>query len=170
MKNTFKLLAFSIFTIIASNSYAGAGAISGIPLTTYSSTDETVASIGLRLEFGDVVKPSVVVTVRRTETDKSKDVSGALADIAIPLNSDGSFKPTFRIMGIFGNTNTQGTAGAGFDFSKNQPLLGLGVKSGNVDGGVHISADGISPYIGASTDGGPAKRKEKTVIVYPSDN
>ncbi|MBL1406587.1 MAG: hypothetical protein COC00_011430 [Rhizobiales bacterium] len=159
-----RILAFTIFSIISTASFAGVRI--GTPVTTFSNNNETVASIGLRLEFGDVVKPSVVVTVRRTETNKNNDVSGALADIAIPLNTDGSFKPTFRIMGIFGDTNAQGTAGAGFDFAKKLPILSLGVRGRNVDGGVNISADGISPFIAGSTDGGPAKRKEKTIITF----
>lgn len=164
MHKLFGIIAFGIVSIISSVSFAGPLVIA--PVDIYSSTDETVASIGLRLEFGDVVKPSVVLAVRRTETDKSNDVTGALADIAIPLNGDGSFKPTFRIMGIFGDTNAQGTAGAGFDFAKKLPILSLGVRARNVDGGVNISADGISPFIAGSTDGGPAKRKEKTIITF----
>ena len=160
MRRLFGLLVFGVFSILSTASFAG-----GPSPTIYSSNSETVFSIGLRLELGDTVKPSIVGAVRRTETDKSNDVTGALADIAFPIGPNSDFKPTVKAMGIFGNTDVQGLAGVGFDFSKNMPILGLGVQGDYVDGGVHISSDGISAYIGASSYEGPPSRKEN-IMVY----
>ena len=161
MRTLFGTLILVACSILSVPSYAGALAST----TTFSGSEETVFSVGLRLEFGDIVKPSVVVGVRRTETDTNNDVTGALAEIAIPVAPNSTFIPSFRVMGIFGDTNVQGLAGIGFDFDKNQFLVGLGAQGNFVDGGVNIKADGsISPYIGGSSYDGPSTRKETTIM------
>lgn len=135
------------------------------PQTMISETDETVASIGLRLEFGDVVKPSIVGAIRHTETDIDNDVTGALAEIAVPLTKDGFSASTFRVMGIFGNTDVQGLAGVGFDFGDGQALIGVGAQTDYVDGGLNFKFDGtVTPYVGASTYYGPSNRNVTTVF------
>ena len=139
----------------------------GVPIgnqTILSESNETVASVGLRLEFGDVIKPSIVGTVRHTETDIDNDVTGALAEVAVPLTPDGFFTSTFRIMGIFGDTDVQGLAGVGFDFGDGQALIGIGAQTDYVDGGVNFKLDGtVTPYVGGSSYDGPSNRNETVV-------
>lgn len=163
MRHLIGILVFGIFSILSTASFAGA-VPPPTPVTTYSETDETVFSIGLRFELGDIVKPSIVGTVRRTETDTSNDVTGVLGEIALPVGPDSDFKPTVKAMGIFGNTDVQGLAGVGFDFSKNMPLLGLGVQGDYVDGGINISPDGVSAFFGGSSYEGPSSRKENIMV------
>ena len=130
------------------------------PVKTYSATDETVASIGLRLEFGDIVETKAVATVRHTRTDTDNDVSGALAEIVVPFKEDGFGASAFSIKGIFGDVDVQGIAGLGFDFGKGKALLGLGAQTNYVDGGINIYEDGqLSPYVGASSYDGPSERR-----------
>jgi len=156
------IIALAVITLPSTSL---AGAIIAAPTSpTFSDTDETVASIGLRIEFGDVVKPSVVAAVRTTTTDTSNDVTGALAEVAVPIDPEGDFSPVFRVMGIFGNTDVQGLAGIGYDFGKNQGILGLGAQGDYVDGGLNFGLDGtFSPYVGGSSYDGPPDRGASAV-------
>ena len=152
------LLLLAVF-MYSSISFAGSISIPGPALNQFAENDETVVSIGLRLEFSDVVKPSIVGAVRRTETDTDNDVTGVMADIAIPLSPEGFSPGVFRVMGIFGDTDVQGLAGLGFDFRNNQGLVGLGAQTDFVDGGVNLGFDGsVTPYVGVSTYDGPPSR------------
>jgi len=137
-------------------------------LPTNVAVDETTVSIGLRFEFGDVVKPSVVGAVRRTNTSTGNEVTGAQVDVAVPIDPDGNFSPVVRLMGVFGNPNLQGLAGVGFDFDGNKGFVGLGGQAGHFEGGVHVEFDGsLKPYVGVSTYGGPPERGTVLVEVEP---
>ena len=154
-------IAALFLSILVIPSVANASGV--MTVITLSETEETVGTIGLRLEFGDVVRPSIVAGVRRTTTDTDNDVTGFGADLAFPLDPDSGFSPVLRIMGIFGDTNVQGQAGVGFDFGNNQPLIGLGAQGDYVDGGLNIYQDKLVPYAGVSSyDGAPDRKRTVT--------
>ncbi len=131
---------------------------------TYGSDTQTMASIGLRFDFGDM-QPEIVGQVRHTRTDTDNDVTGALGEIAFPLMGEKQFIPTVRGMGLIGTPDVQGMAGVGFDFASQQPLLGLGVQGPFVEGGLDIQLDGaLHPYLGFNSyDGAP----DRVVIPAP---
>lgn len=177
MRNLLRIFVFGFFSIIASSCFAGPGGGSVITYSTsLSDNRDTTFTIGLRFEFGDIKRTSLVGTVRSTETDTNNDVTGALADIAVPILIDnelpdyaaGEGNPTVRALGIVGNLDIQGQAGFGYDFSKNKALFALGAQGRYIDGGLHIENDGVSiPFLGLSTYEGPPSRKEtiKSVCV-----
>lgn len=123
---------------------------------TYSSDSETMASIGLRFDFGDM-QPRIVGQVRRTNTDSDNDVTGFMGEIALPVLGETPFVPTVRAMGLVGTPDVQGLAGIGFNFADQQPLLGLGVQGPFVEGGLNIELGGeLQPYLGLNSyDGAP---------------
>jgi len=156
-----RVLCAVFLVLLPTASFAGAPVT---PTYTHSAVDATSGSIGLRFEFGDVVKPSIVGAVRQTHTTTNNDVTGILTDIAIPLNPESNFLPTIRVMGVFGGTNTQGLGGFGFDFSENQAFLGLGLQGGHLEGGVHLDTTGtFIPYVGVSNYGA-APTRTTTVV------
>lgn len=178
MRNLLRIFVFTIFSIFATSCFAG-GPASAVftDVTTNSNNRDTTFTIGLRFEFGDIKRTSLVGTVRSTETDTNNDVTGALADVAIPILIDnelpdyaaGEGNPTVRALGILGNLDIQGQAGFGYDFSKNKALFALGAQGRYIDGGLHIENDGVSiPFIGVSTYEGPPSHKETTTSVCVS--
>jgi hypothetical protein len=157
MLRILRLCTFILVLLAPATSFAG------VLAPTYVPVDETKFSIGLRFEFGDVVKPSVVGAVRKTHTDVNNQVTGAQFDVAVPFGPDQNFAPTLRLLGIYGNTNIQGLAGVGFDFSENQGILAVGAQIKHLEGGVHVDfGGGFAPYVGVSTYGGPPEREEVT--------
>ncbi|MCF4098992.1 hypothetical protein [Maritalea mediterranea] len=158
MYKILKLLVTLVVMTYASPALAGMTVT--LPPPTFSPVDDTSASIGLRFEFGDIISPSLVGAVRTTHTSTENVVTGGMVDIAIPIGPDLNFQPTIRLMGIFGNTQIQGLAGAGFDFGQNQGILALGTQIKHLEGGMHIGLEGgLFPYVGASSYGGPPERE-----------
>lgn len=145
---------------------AGSGIITPPgPVTTFSGTDDTRVGIGLRFEFGDNTV-QVVGSVRHTYTNTDNNVTGALAEIAVPVFPDTNFAPKVRAMGTFGNTTFQGEAGIGYDFANEQPLIGVGVQGPYVEAGANYLFDGqFHPYIGVDSYGGAPGA---TVLLAPN--
>jgi hypothetical protein len=136
-----------------------------VPVTTITGTDDTRVGIGLRFEFGDNTV-QVVGSVRHTYTNTDNNVTGALAEIAVPVFPDTNFAPKVRAMGSFGNTTFQGEAGIGYDFANEQPLIGVGIQGPYVEAGANYLFDGeFHPYIGVDTYGGAPGATSTTVFV-----
>ncbi|WP_424982799.1 hypothetical protein [Maritalea sp. S77] len=158
MRSIFRLMSLIVMLLIPATAFAGTAP------PTYGPVTDTTVSIGLRFEFGDVVKPSVVGAVRTTNTSEDNVVTGALFDVAVPFGPDQNFLPTIRLMGVFGNPDVQGLAGVGFEFGENQGILAVGAQIKHLEGGVHVGFDGsFAPYAGASTYGGPPERSMTTL-------
>ncbi len=139
------------------------------PVTTLSGTDDTRVGIGLRFEFGDNTA-QVVGSVRHTYTYTDNNVSGALAELAVPIFPNTNFAPKVRAMGLFGNTTFQGEAGFGYDFANQQPLIGVGIHGPYVEAGANYLFDGqFHPYVGVDTYGG-APVATVTTVVPPLPN
>ena len=133
--------------------------------TTFGGVDQTSVGIGLRFEFGDNV-PEVVGTVRHTYTDTNNTVTGALAEVAIPLSEKLKFGPKVRAMGLVGSPSVQGEAGIGYDFANQQPLIGVGIQGPYIEGGVNYLFDGeFHPYLGVDTFGNAPSRD--TIVTIP---
>ena len=132
---------------------AWAGCSAPPPITTLSGVDQTSVGIGLRFEFGDNV-PEIVGSVRHTYTNTNDTVTGALAEVAIPLSEKLKFAPKVRAMGLVGSPTVQGEAGIGYDFANQQPLIGVGIQGPYIEGGANYLLDGqLNPYIGVDTFG-----------------
>lgn len=155
-------VALSIGVVVLSGSVtAWAG---GFVAPTFSGVDQTNAGIGLRFEFGDNV-PEIVGVVRHTYTDTNNTVTGALAEVAIPLSEKLHFGPKLRVMGLVGSPSVQGEAGIGYDFANQQPLIGVGIQGPYVEAGANYLLDGqLNPYVGANTFGNAPSRD--TVIPF----
>ena len=128
----------------------------GFPAETFSSTSDTTAFIGIQMDLTDL-QPQLIGGVRYTNTSASNSVTGAKADIAIPLRGTTSFAPTFRLMGLTGNPDLQGEAGIGYNLSTSQPLLAIGAQGSFLNGGANFEMGStLKPYIGVnSLDGAP---------------
>jgi len=157
MKTKTALLALFCFMQLAPQ-----WAVAGAPLpppSQYSGKSETVFSLGIQFDFGDM-QPEIVGAVRRTKTDESNDVYGGKLDVAIPILGDDNFKPTVRALGLLGTPDFQGEAGLGFDFASQQALVGAGVQAPYVNGGLNLQFDGeLHPYIGVNSYDGAASRQ-----------
>ena len=142
-------LAGAIFCMTG---FAIAGA--AIVTPTLTGTENTTAGIGLRFEFGDNTA-QIVASLRHTYTNTNNTVTGAMAEIAVPLFPAAHFGPKIRAMGLLGSTSFQGEAGVGYDFYNQQPLIGLGVQGPYVEAGANYLFDGkFHPYLGVDTYGG----------------
>ena len=161
MKTRTALLAFMCFM------FASPWAAAGVPLpaVSYSDRSETVFSIGIQLDFGDM-QPEIVGAVRHTNTDEDNDVVGGKLDVAVPILGEDNFMPTVRVLGLAGSRDVQGEAGLGFDFASQQALVGAGLQIPYVNGGVNFQFDGEwHPYLGVNTyDGAPSRKSEQ---VFP---
>lgn len=154
-----------IIAIFAVREIAMAGNGSPPPVTTLSGTDDTRVGIGLRFEFGDNTA-QVVGSVRHTYTNTDNNVTGALAEIAVPIFPNTNFAPKARAMGLIGNTTVQGELGIGFDFANQQPLIGAGIHGPYVEAGANYLFDGqFHPYIGVDTYGGAPAATSTTVFL-----
>ena len=146
--------------IATTGSFGGDG---GVPINSFGSNSETMGSIGLRFDFGDMT-PQIVGQLRHTKTDSGNDVVGALGEVAFPLLGEKPFIPTVRAMGLVGTPDVQGMAGIGYDFASRQPLLGLGVQGPFVEGGFNVELGGeFHPYLGVNSYDGAPDRKVVSV-------
>jgi hypothetical protein len=154
MKTGTAVLALFCFVLLASQP-----AVAGVAISGYSSKSETVFSLGIQFDFGDM-QPEIVGAVRHTKTDDDNDVYGGKLDVAVPLLGDDHFMPTVRALGLAGSRDFQGEAGLGFDFASEQALVGAGVQVPYVNGGLNLQFDGeFHPYIGVNTyEGAPSRR------------
>lgn len=161
--NTTKCAALAI-AVFAVTEYAMAGT-PVVPVTTVTGTEDTRVGIGLRFEFGDNTA-QVVGTVRHTYTNTDNNVTGALAELAVPIFPNTNFAPKIRALGAFGNTTFQGEAGIGYDFANQQPLIGVGIQGPYVEAGANYLFDGqFHPYIGVDTYSGAPGATSTTVVV-----
>ena len=159
-------MAIAVFTV-TQIAMAGVVVVPPVPVTTFSGTDDTRVGIGLRFEFGDNTV-QVVGSVRHTYTNTDNNVTGALAEIAVPVFPDTNFAPKVRAMGTFGNTTFQGEAGIGYDFANQQPLIGVGIQGPYVEAGANYLFDGqFHPYIGVDTYSGAPGATSTTVLLPP---
>ena len=166
-KSNFKPM--TLIAVVSGVSIIGSVATwAGAPATTtFGGVDQTSVGIGLRFEFGDNV-PEVVGTVRHTYTDTNNTVTGALAELAIPLSEKLKFAPKVRVMGLVGSPSVQGEAGIGYDFANQQPLIGVGIQGPYIEGGANYLFDGqLNPYIGVDTFGNAPTH---TVTIAPQPN
>ena len=157
MKTRTALFALFSFMLLAPQwAFAGPGVP---PPSEYSGKSETVFSLGIQFDFGDM-QPELVGAVRHTKTDDDNDVYGGKLDVAVPLLGDDNFMPTVRALGLAGSRDFQGEAGLGFDFASQQALVGAGVQVPYVNGGVNLQFDGeFHPYLGVNTyDGAPSRQ------------
>lgn len=158
MKTRTALLA--LFCFMLAPQWAAAG-VPPPPTSQYSSKSETVFSLGIQFDFGDM-QPEIVGAVRHTNTDEDNDVVGGKLDVAVPILGDDNFIPTVRVLGLAGSRDVQGEAGLGFDFAAQQALVGAGVQVPYVNGGVNLQFDGEwHPYLGVNTYDGAASRKSE---------
>jgi hypothetical protein len=142
-------LALSSIAALAGFLTATSAAQAG-KMLPYVSNSETMLSIGIQYDFGDM-QLDLVAAARSTTTDTDNDVTGGKVDLTIPLTGD-NHAPTIRAMGLAGSTDVQGEAGLGYDFGKSQSLIGAGAQGPYVNGGFNYYFGGIlAPYLGLNT-------------------
>lgn len=162
----FVLALVASVPFLLAQSWAGVGPPTP-PVYVHVGGDETVASIGLRFDFGDM-NAEVVGAVRHTNTNSSNDVAGALGEIAFPIMGEKRFVPTVRAMGILGVPDVQGLAGVGYDFAEGQALIGAGVQGPFVEGGLDWYFNGdLHPYVGINSYDGAEERELIQVLPPP---
>jgi hypothetical protein len=142
-------LALSSIAALAGFLTATSAAQAG-KMLPYVSNSETMLSIGIQYDFGDM-QLDLVAAARSTTTDTDNDVTGGKVDLTIPLTGE-NHAPTIRAMGLAGSTDVQGEAGLGYDFGKSQSLIGAGAQGPYVNGGFNYYFGGIlAPYLGLNT-------------------
>lgn len=160
---------FACAILISTAAYAGM-VTPFVPTVERSDKTETVFSFGLRFSFGDMA-PEIVGAVRNTTTDKNSDVTGIQGDVSVGLDPNNGGKVKVRVLGLAGDRDALGQAGAGYDFGSNGGFLSVGVQGENIEGGLNVGANGMfDPYVGANTFGRPTGPKTKVttpVIIIP---
>lgn len=136
-----------------------------VPVASFESVSETVASAGIRVDLS-TLQPQLVGSIRYTETSADNQVIGAMGDLAVPLSGKTFLRPSVRALGIYGDTDVQGTAGVGYDLGHNKTLVSIGALLDYLEGGINILGDGsLKPYLGATLYEGPAERRTVTRTV-----
>lgn len=124
---------------------------------TSSNKWETLGFVGLQGNFGTST-PELTFGVRRTETNTSNDVAGGKLDFSLPLDMKNLNLPTARLMGLYGNRDIQGEAGAGLQLKDFKPLIGLGAQVPFANFGAnYVFHQGWEGYVGANSLRKPAK-------------
>ena len=154
--STFKkglLLAAVSAAILASGLPRNDALAGSAPTYTLKERLSTIFSVGIQWDFSDS-QPQVVASVRRLQTRTSGDVAGGKFDIALPLTFDKPLDPTIRLMGVVGNRDIQGEAGAGWKIMSSRAVAAVGVQAPYTNGGVnYVFGAGLKPYLGVNTFG-----------------
>lgn len=141
---------------ISSSAFAG---IPSIPATATTVTTgsgsrtDTRGYVGLNWTLGASLTPAVVLGVSNMRVKSNGDTSGAR--LAFHLNLAGGVAPGLvKLSYLQGKEDVQGEIGAGYNFIKAAPLLGLGVNAPYVAAGVdgYLSGE-FSPYLGLTSQG-----------------
>ena len=143
-----------VLALACSSALAGSITYNLISSTTGSaSKNNTNAYAGLNWSMGGSWTPAVVLGVYRTHVKSDGDTQGA--NLAFHLNLAGGVKPgKLKLSYLNGKENIQGEIGAGYDFMRSAPLLGLGLNGPFVAAGVDgYLNQGIVPYINLQSQG-----------------
>jgi len=143
---------------------------SGTYPATFSDTSrkETKAYVGLNWTLGAGATPALVLGVTNTRVKSNGDTTGAR--LAFSLNLLRGIAPgALKLSYLNGRENLQGELGAGYNFVKSAPLLGLGVNAPFVSAGIDGYLNpGIVPYVTLQSLGKFGKPK-KVASCLPGD-
>lgn len=162
MKKSAISLAIAV-ALASSSALAGVNTYSPITTTTGSaSKNNTNAYAGLNWSVGGSWTPAVVLGVFRTHVKSDGDTQGA--NLAFHLNLAGGVKPgKLKLSYLNGKENIQGEIGAGFDFIRSAPLLGLGLNGPFVAAGFDsYLSQGVVPYATLQSQGKFSKPSYRT--------
>lgn len=150
-------------------------AFAGVPLypanitTTPSSSSETsrtstLGYAGLNWTLGGGYTPALVLGVTNVKVKSNGDTTGAR--LAFYLNlAGGPAAGMLKLSYLNGKEDFQGEIGAGYNFIKSAPLLGLGINgpyaSAGVDGYLN---SGVVPYASLNSQGAYSKPKPNTTL------
>ena len=148
------------------SSYALAGVSTTYNLvsstTGSTSKNNTNAYAGLNWSIGGSWTPAVVLGVFRTHVKSDGDTQGA--NLAFHLNLAGGIAPgKLKLSYLNGKENIQGEIGAGYDFVRSAPLLGVGLNGPFVAAGVdgYLNKD-LVPYLTLQSQGKFSKPSYQT--------
>jgi len=118
-----------------------------------TSKNNTNAYAGLNWSLGGNWTPALVLGVFRTHVKSDGDTQGA--NLAFHLNFAGGIKPgKLKLSYLNGKENIQGEIGAGYDFMRSAPLLGLGLNGPFIAAGVDgYLSQGLVPYVTLQSQG-----------------
>ena len=141
--------------------------------TTSGSTSKnnTNAYAGLNWSMGGSWTPALVLGVFHTKVKSNGDTHGA--NLAFHVNLAGGINPgKLKLSYLNGKENIQGEIGAGYDFMRSAPLLGLGLNGPFVAAGVDgYLSHGLVPYLTLQSQGKfskPSYQTTTTCVVTPS--
>jgi len=109
-----------------------------------------IAFASLNWYIGKGYLPNIVVGYRNTVTTKDNDVKGGSGSISYNLSKN-QFDQ-FKIIGIYGNTDTVGEAGIGYSLDQKDIFGNIGLQGLYMDGGIDYYLNNQSGYyIGITT-------------------
>jgi hypothetical protein len=153
MKKSTISLAIGL-ALVSSSALAGFNAYSLVTTTTGSTgKNNTNAYAGVNWSMGGSWTPAVVLGVFRTHVKSDGDTQGA--NLAFHLNLAGGIAPgKLKLSYLNGKENIQGEIGAGYDFVRSAPLLGIGLNGPFIAAGVDgYLNQGIVPYVTLQSQG-----------------
>lgn len=157
-------------TWIASSAFAGTP--SPIPATATtvttgsSSRTDTRGYVGLNWTLGGSLTPALVLGVSNMRVKSNGDTSGAR--LAFHVNLLGGVAPGLvKLSYLNGKEDIQGEIGAGYNFVKAAPLLGLGVNAPYLSAGIdgYLTRE-FSPYLGLNSQGKYDKPNRSSTTSY----
>jgi len=148
MKNSV-FFAAVIAALFSATAFAGVVIPPPSPTFTTSGADsktETRGYAGLNWTLGGGYTPALVLGVTNTKVKSNGDTTGGR--LAFHLNLLGGITPgMLKLSYLNGKEDLQGEVGAGYNFIKSAPLLGLGVNAPYVAVGVDGYLNpGLVPY------------------------
>ena len=163
-------ISLAIGLALASSAALAGNAASLVSITSGSaSKNNTNAYAGLNWSMGGSWTPAVVLGIFRTHVKSDGDTQGA--NLAFHLNLAGGIKPgKLKLSYLNGKENIQGEIGAGYDFMRSAPLLGLGLNGPFVAAGVDgYLSQGLVPYVTLQSQGKFSKPAFQTTTQCVAD-
>lgn len=154
------LISDSVFAGMSSTIPATITTTPGV--TTGTSRTDTRAYVGLNWTLGGGGTPALVLGVTNTKVKSSGKTTGAR--LAFHVNLAGGMAPgMLRLSYLDGRENLQGELGAGYNFIKAAPALGIGLSGPYVVAGIDgYMNTGIEPYVTVHSQGAFRKPKPDT--------
>lgn len=156
------IAAFLSNAAFAGNSLYPANITTTPGTSSGTSRTSTLGYAGLNWALGGGYTPALVLGVTNVKVKTNGDTTGAR--LAFHLNLAGGPAPgMLKLSYLNGKEDFQGEIGAGYNFIKSAPLLGLGVNGPYVSAGIDAYLNSsIVPYASINSQGAFSKPKPRT--------
>lgn len=167
--------AFVLLVASAACSSAWAGGVTFYPATATTTTTgadsrtDTRGYVGLNWKLGGSVTPAVVLGLTNVRVNSNGDTSGL--KLAFHLNLAGGVAPgMIKLSYLGGKEDFQGEIGAGYNFVRTAPFLGVGLNVPYVALGVDAYRGmEFEPFVTLNSQGKYDKPNKTTTTTYSCD-